>query len=66
MKRKILLIFLFLMLAQVAVAQTLPSVSINVKGGGAEKGDVATTVKIALMMTLLALTPSILSRISRV
>ncbi|MCP4219390.1 MAG: flagellar type III secretion system pore protein FliP [bacterium] len=60
MKRKILLIFLFLMLAQVAVAQTLPSVSINVKGGGAEKGDVATTVKIALMMTLLALTPSIL------
>ncbi len=60
-KKKWLLILLFLFLAADAgFAQSLPSVTVNIKDAAGTKGQLASTVKIALLLTLLALTPSIL------
>jgi flagellar biosynthetic protein FliP len=42
------------------MGQSLPSVTVNIKDSGSEKGEVASTVKIALLLTLLTLTPAIL------
>jgi flagellar biosynthetic protein FliP len=60
MKRKILVFILVMLAAQVVVGQSIPTVNVSVKGSGNQEGEVATTVKIALLFTLLALTPAIL------
>jgi flagellar biosynthesis protein FliP len=60
-----LLFLFFIMLAGDAAAQAvpapgLPAVSINIKNPDNTEGQLASTVKIALLLTLLALTPAIL------
>jgi flagellar biosynthetic protein FliP len=64
MKKKILLLLVLVsvmaMTADYGYGQALPSVSVNIKSGPETKGEVASTIKIALLFTLLALTPSIL------
>lgn len=47
-------------MAQVLAAQAIPTVSVTVQDGGNEEGQLATTVKIALLITLLGLTPAIM------
>lgn len=59
MKKTALFILVFLA-AQLLVGQTLPSVTISVKDSANQKGELASTVKIALLLTLLTLAPSIL------
>lgn len=60
MKRKILVFILVVLAAQVLVGQSIPTVNISVKDSGNQGGELATTIKIALLFTLLALTPAIL------
>ncbi len=65
MKKKILLIILGFVLLQAfsagsAYSQSLPSVSVNIKSSPDSKGELATTIKIALLFTILTLAPSIL------
>jgi flagellar biosynthesis protein FliP len=66
MSRKLILISLLaafavlLMGTESLSAQTLPSVTLNVKDSTGAPGELASTIKIALLLTLLALTPSIL------
>ncbi|MCX6580520.1 MAG: flagellar type III secretion system pore protein FliP [Candidatus Aminicenantes bacterium] len=59
MKKTALFILIFLA-AQFLVGQTLPSVTISVKDSANQKGELAATVKIALLLTLLTLAPAIL------
>ncbi|MDQ1354594.1 MAG: flagellar biosynthesis protein FliP [Acidobacteriota bacterium] len=59
MKKTALFILVFLA-AQILVGQTLPSVTISVKDSANQKGELASTVKIALLLTLLTLAPAIL------
>lgn len=59
MKKTALFILVFLA-AQLLVGQTLPSVTISVKDSANQKGELASTVKIALLLTLLTLAPAIL------
>lgn len=62
MKRFLIGLLLMLGLtAGLAFAQSLPTVSLTIKDGAAAgKGELASTVKIALLLTLLTLTPAIL------
>lgn len=60
MSKKILFFFAVLLLAQCAFSQGLPSVSINIKNDPNQTGELASTIKIALLFTVLALTPAIL------
>ena len=62
MKRFLIGLLLVLGLtAGLAFAQSLPTVSLTVKDGAAAgKGELASTIKVALLFTLLALTPAIL------
>jgi flagellar biosynthesis protein FliP len=65
MKKKILLIILVFVLLEAfsagpAYSQSLPSVSVNIKSSPDSKGELATTIKIALLFTILTLAPSIL------
>ncbi len=63
MKRGLLLAFLLLLPALLA-AQALPTVNLTVQPGSGQKGELATTVKIALLLTVLALAPAILMMMS--
>jgi len=60
MTGKIAVFILLMLAAQFLVGQSVPSVTISVKDSGGKEGELASTVKIALMLTLLALTPAIL------
>ncbi len=61
MKRRIVLIILILILTAGGLfAQSLPSVTVNIKDPANTDGQLASTLKIALLVTLLVLTPSIL------
>jgi len=66
MKRKLILMSLLAIFSLLVIgaeslsAQTLPSVTLNVKDSSGAPGELASTIKIALMLTLLALTPAIL------
>ncbi len=63
MKRKvkvILFILLMFLVVDAVVAQSLPSVSITVKEPDNTQGQLTSTLKIALLITLLTLLPSIL------
>jgi len=64
MRRNLLLLLaalvLLTVLAQPVRAQSLPSVRIDVNDSTGTKGELASTIKIALILTLLALTPAIL------
>ncbi len=60
MKGKIVVFILLMLAAQFAAGQSVPSVTVSVKDSGGEEGQLASTIKIALMLTLLALTPAIL------
>lgn len=61
--RRLVIILLGLILfssAGLTYGQSIPSVSINIKDSEGKEGELATTIKIALLITLLALTPAIL------
>ena len=60
MKRKIAVFMLLMLAAQFLAAQSLPSVTVSVKDSGGKEGELASTVKIALLLTVLTLTPAIL------
>lgn len=60
MTRKIAIFIILLLAAQFAAAQSFPSITINVKDAGNSTGELASTVKIALLLTVLALAPAIL------
>lgn len=60
MKRFFVVSLLLLISVTVLAAQTVPSVDISIKGGDGKKGEIASTIKIALLLTILALTPAIL------
>jgi flagellar biosynthesis protein FliP len=61
MKKHWLILFLFfILLVNTASAQSLPSVTVNIKDSGNTQGELASTLKIALLVTLLTLMPSIL------
>ncbi|MCP4152374.1 MAG: flagellar type III secretion system pore protein FliP [bacterium] len=58
--KKLLLFLVIFLVAQYAVGQALPSVTVNIKEPTNEKGELASTIKIALLFTLLALAPAIM------
>jgi len=64
MKKKFFLILFILFILFILIpslqAQSLPSVSINIKDSGNTEGQLASSLKIVLMITILALLPSIL------
>ena len=61
MKRRIVLIILLLLLTAGGLfAQSLPTVTLTIKDPGSTDGQLASTLKIVLLVTLLALTPSIM------
>jgi len=60
MRKGAVLILLLLICSNFIIAQSIPSVSINIKDSGTNKGGLASTIKIALLFTFLALTPAIL------
>jgi len=60
MKRFIIILILLLIGANILIAQSIPTVNIEVKDSADKKGGLASTIKIALLFTLLALTPAIL------
>lgn len=60
MIKKTAIFILVFLAAQWVMGQSLPSVTVNIKDSGSQKGEVASTVKIALLLTLLTLTPAIL------
>ncbi|MGE5341467.1 MAG: flagellar type III secretion system pore protein FliP [Candidatus Omnitrophota bacterium] len=64
MKKNIVILLMFLALfaclTTASYAQALPSVSLNIKPSPETKGELASTVKIVLLLTLLTLAPSIL------
>lgn len=60
MIKKTAIFILVFLAAQWVMGQSLPSVTVNIKDSGNQKGEVAATVKIALLLTLLTLTPAIL------
>lgn len=63
-KKTIILIIFFAVLFTInAYSQTVPSINISVKGSQ-DKGSIASTVKIALLLTILTLTPAILMMMS--
>lgn len=56
----LLLVLVFISASGILSAQTLPSVNIDIKSAPESKGELASTLKIALLLTILTLTPSIL------
>ncbi|MCP5105154.1 MAG: flagellar type III secretion system pore protein FliP [bacterium] len=60
MMKKVVVFFLLLLAAQLVMGQSLPSVTVSVKDPGNQEGQLASTIKIALMLTILALAPAIM------
>lgn len=60
MKWILILLTLSILGSGLAHAQSIPQVTINIKDPGNTEGQLAQTIKIALIITLLALTPAIL------
>ncbi len=60
MKRSLIFIIILLIGANILISQSIPSVNIEIKDSADKKGGLASTIKIALLFTLLALTPAIL------
>lgn len=60
MKKGIVLIIILLIGANILISQSIPSINIEIKDSADKKGGLASTIKIALLFTLLALTPAIL------
>ncbi len=60
MKRFIIFLILLLIGANILIAQSIPTVNIEIKDSADKKGGLASTIKIALLFTLLGLTPAIL------
>lgn len=58
-KKAAIFIIIFLA-AQWIIGQAIPSVTVNIKDSANNQGEVASTIKIALLFTVLALTPAIL------
>jgi flagellar biosynthesis protein FliP len=62
--KRLLLIAAWLLLPVLLSAQAIPSVNLTIQPGTGQKGELTTTVKIALLLTVLALAPSILMMMS--
>lgn len=57
--RWVLILLLLVLIATSAQAQSLPKVSLQIDGSGSDEGGLSTTIQILLLLTILALAPSI-------
>jgi len=59
-KKTVVFLIFVLVGSNIIIAQSFPSVDIQIKDSAGKKGGLASTIKIALLFTLIALTPAIL------